>query len=79
MAQACRYAERGLELDPLDPFANFAMGRSYWINGDLRSCLSWVERTTRISPNYALGVYARAMSKSLTGRAPKKASGSSRL
>lgn len=63
-----RYAERGLELDPLDPFVNFVMGRSYWLAGDLGSSLSWLERATAISPNYAQGIYARGWSETLSGR-----------
>jgi TolB-like protein/Tfp pilus assembly protein PilF len=64
---ARRAAERGLELDPLDPFVNFTMGRTYWLQGDLDSSLSWLERATRISPNYAQGIYARAWTEVLAG------------
>ncbi len=35
IALARRYAERGLELDSIDPFVNFTMGRSFWLEGDL--------------------------------------------
>jgi tetratricopeptide (TPR) repeat protein len=69
VAQARRCAERGLELDPIDPFVNFTMGRSYWIDGDLESCWSWLERATSISPNYAQAIYSRAMTEALAGRA----------
>ncbi len=62
-----RCAERGLELDALDPFVNFTMGRSYWLEGDLESALSWLERATTISPNYAQGLYARAWTEALAG------------
>lgn len=62
-------AERGLELDPLDPFVNFTMGRSYWLEGDLDSSLSWLERATSVSPNFAQGIYARAWTEALAGRA----------
>ena len=65
--QARHCAERGLELDPLDPFVNFTMGRSYWLEGDLASSLSWLERATSISPNYAQGIYARAWTEALAG------------
>ena len=34
---ARRSAERALELDPLDPFVNFTMGRSYWLEGISRA------------------------------------------
>jgi TolB-like protein len=65
--QARRRAERALELDPLDPFVNFTMGRSYWLEGDLEGSLGWLERATAISPNYAQGMYARAWTESLSG------------
>ena len=66
--QARQFAERGLSLDPLDPFVNFTMGRSFWLEGDLESSLSWLERATSISPNYAQGIYARAWTEALGGR-----------
>lgn len=66
--QAREFAERGLALDPLDPFVNFTMGRSYWLQGDLDSSLSWLERATNISPNYAQGIYARAWTEALSNR-----------
>jgi TolB-like protein len=69
IGQARRLAERGLELDPLDPFVNFTMGRSYWLEGDLDSSLAWLERATSVSPNYAQGIYARAWTEALAGRA----------
>ena len=65
---ARRCAERGLELDALDPFVNFTMGRTYWLEGDLESGLAWLERATSISPNYAQGIYARAWTETLAGR-----------
>jgi tetratricopeptide (TPR) repeat protein len=67
--QARRSAERGLELDPLDPFVNFTMGRTYWLEGDLETSLGWLERATDISPHYAQGVYARAWTEALAGQA----------
>ncbi len=68
IALARRFAVRGLELDPVDPFVNFTMGRTFWLEGDLESSLAWLERATSISPNYAQGLYARAWSESLAGR-----------
>lgn len=65
---ARRCAERGLGLDPLDPFINFTMGRSFWLDGDLASALVWLERATSISPNYAQGIYARAWTETLAGQ-----------
>ncbi|HET6599968.1 MAG TPA: winged helix-turn-helix domain-containing protein, partial [Burkholderiaceae bacterium] len=66
---ARQFAVRGLELDPIDPFVNFTMGRSFWLEGDLDSSLAWLERATAISPNYAQGIYARAWTETLAGRA----------
>jgi TolB-like protein/Tfp pilus assembly protein PilF len=68
IALARRFALRGLELDPIDPFVNFTMGRTFWLEGDLESSLAWLERATSISPNYAQGIYARAWTESLAGR-----------
>jgi tetratricopeptide (TPR) repeat protein len=62
------YAQRGLDLDPLDPFVNFTMGRTFWLDGDLESALAWLERATSLSPNYAQGIYARAWTEALSGR-----------
>jgi tetratricopeptide (TPR) repeat protein len=69
VGRARHFAERGLELDPLDPFVNFTMGRSYWLEGNLDNSLSWLERSTRVSPNYAQGIYALAWTEALAGRA----------
>jgi TolB-like protein len=66
LAQSC--AVRGLELDPIDPFVNFTMGRSFWLKADLESSLTWLERATVFSPNYAQGLYARAWTEAIGGR-----------
>jgi TolB-like protein len=66
---ARRFATRGVELDPLDPFVNFTMGRTFWLSGDLEGSLEWLKRATDISPNYAQGIYACAWSESLAGKA----------
>lgn len=63
-----QFAMRGLELDPLDPFVNFTMGRSFWLDGDLQSSLGWLERATNISPHYAQGLYARGWTEALANR-----------
>ena len=68
IARARSCAQRGMDLDPLDPFVNFTMGRSYWLEGDLERSLAWLERATSLSPNYAQGLYARAWAETLAGR-----------
>ncbi len=67
--EARRYAIRACELDTMDPFVNFVMGRSYWLEGDLERALPWLERATALSPNYAQGFYARAWTETLAGQA----------
>jgi TolB-like protein len=67
-ALARRHAERAVEIDALDPFANFTMGRTFWLDGNLDDSLGWLERSTTISPNYAQGIYARAWTDALAGR-----------
>lgn len=65
LARSC--AQRGIEIDPLDPFVNFTMGRSYWLETDLDSARSWLERATSLCPNYAQGIYALAWTKTIAG------------
>ena len=65
---ARQFAERGLELDPIDPFVNFTMGRSFWLEGELESSLPWFDRAISVNPNYAQGIYARALTETLAGR-----------
>ncbi len=65
---ARRFAERSIELDPLDPFSNFTLGRSYWLDGDLDSSIDWLDRAITLSPNYAHGHYSHAFTDMLSGR-----------
>jgi TolB-like protein len=64
---ARRHAERGIELDPLDPFANFTMGRSHWLTNEPEAALDWLGRATTLNPNYAQGFYASAFTSMLVG------------
>jgi TolB-like protein len=66
LARSC--AQRGIDIDPLDPFVNFTMGRSYWLEGDLDSAQAWLDRATSLSPNYAQGIYARAWTETMAGK-----------
>jgi TolB-like protein len=61
------HAEHALELDPLDPFANFTMGRAHWLTHDLDVAAEWLDRATRLNPNYAQAFYSSAMTSMLTG------------
>ena len=66
--KARRRAEHGLELDPLDPFVNYNVGRSFWLRQDIEGAMPWLERATELSPNYAQGLYSRALMDSMAGR-----------
>ena len=66
---ARRFAERSLELDPLDPFANLTMGRYFWLEGALESTFEWFDRAITLSPNYAQCIYSRAFTDVLSGSA----------
>ncbi len=64
---ARRHAERGLDLDPLDPFTNFTMGRAHWLTHDLEAAAEWLDRATTLNPNYAQGFYSSALTSMLIG------------
>jgi tetratricopeptide (TPR) repeat protein len=66
-AQAARFAERGLEQDPLDPFCNLVMGRALWLNADLDTSLVWLDRAVALNPNYAQGKYSCAWTRTMLG------------
>ncbi len=53
-------AERSIEVDPLDPYANAAMGRLHILTGSPDDGLVWLDRSVELSPNYAKGHYSRA-------------------
>ncbi len=67
ISDAKRNAERGLELDPLDPFVNFNFGRAHWLEGDPQSSLGWLEQATILSPSFAQGLYARGWAEVMEG------------
>ena len=64
---ARRHAERALELDPLDPFANFNFGRAHWLRGDPEAGQSWLERSSSLSPSFAQGYYAHGWADTMAG------------
>ncbi|MBV1691276.1 hypothetical protein KRR38_27230 [Novosphingobium sp. G106] len=65
--EARRAAERALEIDVLDPFANFTFGRSLWLDDKVETSLRWLDRSIALSPNYAQGRYAKAWAETLLG------------
>lgn len=67
-SQARAHAERSLELDPLDPFGNYNLGRSYWLSGSPGEGTGFLERAVELSPSYAQGHYARAWTDAMLCR-----------
>lgn len=67
ISAARRTAEAGFALDPLDPFVNFALGRSLYVAGDLEGGAAWLERATALSPSYAQAIYARGWISAVSG------------
>lgn len=65
---AYQFAERAMELDPVDPFANFTLGRAYWLRGEPEAGLPWIDRAIELSPNFAQGFYAHAWADVMAGR-----------
>jgi TolB-like protein/Flp pilus assembly protein TadD len=65
---AVAHAERSMELDAYDPFANYNMGRSCWITGEIEASTTWLDRSTQVSPNFAQGHYVTGLMKVLSGQ-----------
>ena len=68
VADARIAAERSIELDPLDPSANFAMGRFPILINEPDDGLVWLDRAVDLSPSYAKGHYSLSMIHTLSGR-----------
>lgn len=66
-ALAHRAASAALEHDPLDPFCNLVMGRTFWLQKDLDASLPWLERSITLSPNNAQARYSRAWTETMMG------------
>lgn len=67
--EAKKSAERAIELDPLDAFANFAMGRCFWLTGCPEDSLPWLERSLSVNPNFAQAYYAHGLASVMSNNA----------
>ena len=65
---AHRFAEKCVELDPIDPFGNFTLGRAHWLRGDPEAGMPWIDRSVELSPNFAQGFYAHGWADVMAGR-----------
>lgn len=64
-----RFAERGFEIDPLDPATNFAMGRSHLVARRPDDCIDWMEQAIALNPSYAKAHYSRGFAQLMSPRA----------
>jgi TolB-like protein len=67
ISDAQKFAEKSLELDPLDPFGSFNFGRSLWLRSDPAGGQSWLERSVQLSPNFAQASYALGWADAMLG------------
>ncbi|MFC6638281.1 transcriptional regulator [Sulfitobacter sp. JBTF-M27] len=63
-----RFAEKAVELDAMDPFANFTLGRAHWLRSDPEAGMPWIDRAIELSPNFAQGFYAHGWGDVMAGR-----------
>jgi DNA-binding SARP family transcriptional activator/TolB-like protein len=61
IAFAFETAGRGLEVDPNDPAAHWAMGRALWLRREHEGAMRALDQSIRLSPSYALAHYNLAM------------------
>lgn len=61
IALALSTAGQGLEVDPSDPAAHWAMGRALWLRRDQEGAITALDQATRLSPSYASAHYSLAM------------------
>jgi TolB-like protein len=68
LAESLSASERSIELDPLDPYANEAMGRSFLLSAEkLDDGSVWLDRALDLSPNFARGHYSRGFLNLMRG------------
>lgn len=68
IADAERFAEKCVELDPTEAFGNFTYGRSQWLRGDPNAGQAWIQRSISLSPSYASAIYAHGWGDMMAGR-----------
>jgi TolB-like protein len=67
-SDARRFAERSLEIDPMDPFGTFNLARTHWLAGNPDGGLELLGRAIEVNPNFAQAHYARAWTDTMAGR-----------
>jgi tetratricopeptide (TPR) repeat protein len=60
-------AGRGLQADPRDPAAHWAMGRALWLRKDDAASLGSLKEAVALSPSFAMAHYTRGFVEGQTG------------
>lgn len=61
-------ATRAVEIDPFDPFANYAMGRVFWLTHEIEESAAWFDQATEFSPSHSQGHYACSWTQIVLGQ-----------
>ncbi|WP_417671823.1 winged helix-turn-helix domain-containing tetratricopeptide repeat protein [Roseibium sp.] len=69
LERARAWADRAVEIDPDNPLACMAKGRSYWILKAPGEGIHWLDRALELDPNMSLATYSRGALYNLTGQA----------
>ncbi|MDH5797778.1 MAG: winged helix-turn-helix domain-containing protein, partial [Paracoccaceae bacterium] len=69
VAEAMRFAERAIEIDPTDPQSHFAMGRISWLQGRPNEGRPWLDMALAHDPNFARAFYTRGAVNMMDGHA----------
>ncbi|MEM1188125.1 MAG: winged helix-turn-helix domain-containing protein [Pseudomonadota bacterium] len=64
--EAQEHARLSIQLDRLDPVANFASGRVHWLLGNPGESLPWLERAVALNPSFAQAYYAHGLASLLS-------------
>jgi DNA-binding SARP family transcriptional activator/TolB-like protein/Flp pilus assembly protein TadD len=67
IALAFETAGQGLEADPSDPAAHWAMGRALWVRREHDGAIAALDQSVQLSPSYAMAHYAVAFVHCQTG------------
>ena len=67
-ADATRYAERSLEIDPRDPMGHWVMGRALILSDRNEDAIAELAQSVALNPSFALGHYAMSLVLGIEGR-----------
>lgn len=65
--RALEYAHHAVSVDPREPQAHWALGRSFLLQQDFGMAIDEIERSIELSPSFAIGHYSSAFTRMLSG------------